>query len=280
MARTEDWSIALCDAGPLIHLDEMECLDLLQDFQEVLIPEQVRDEVARHRPALKTEGLNVRFLPVVIPSDPQFLAIVKAFSLDLGEQAALLLMGRYPGAVLLTPARDSTSVNPSHPLESPAGADRAGGIKSDRKFLIRPVDFPTPRSSLDRRRPERTGWPMRGEMTMPKFLLLLHENPADFQSLSPEDMQKVTERYHAWSAQLLSQGKMVRGQKLFDEGGRHLRRQGSEVTVADGPYTEAKEVVGGLYELETADYEEAATLAQGCPHLDFGWIEIRRIEIG
>ena len=96
MAATEDWPIALCDAGPLIHLDEMDCLDLLKDFKAILIPEQVRDEVARHRPAaLKSQTLDIQCLPVPISTDPQFRALGKAFSLDLGEQAALLLMGRY-----------------------------------------------------------------------------------------------------------------------------------------------------------------------------------------
>ena len=50
MAEIEAWPVAICDAGPLIHLAEIGCLDLLRDFQAVLIPEQVREEVARHRP--------------------------------------------------------------------------------------------------------------------------------------------------------------------------------------------------------------------------------------
>ena len=33
---------------------------------------------------------------------------------------------------------------------------------------------------------------------MAKFLLLLHENPKDFQNLPPEEMQAMFERYRAW----------------------------------------------------------------------------------
>ena len=117
---------------------------------------------------------------------------------------------------------------------------------------------------------------------MPKFVLLLHENPSDFQAWSPEEMQACIERYRAWSDGLLAQGKMLGGKKLQEEGGRHLRRSktgtASEVTVADGPYAEAKEVLGGLFEIEAADYEEAVALAGTCPHLDFGWIEVREID--
>lgn len=102
MAGIEPWPVAICDAGPLIHLAEIGCLDLLRDFQAVLIPEQVRDEVARHRPDALDSGLPVRYVPVEVSTDPHFKALVKAFSLDSGEQAALSLMDRVPDALLLT----------------------------------------------------------------------------------------------------------------------------------------------------------------------------------
>jgi predicted nucleic acid-binding protein len=103
VAETEAWPVAICDAGPLIHLAEIGCLDLLRDFQAVLIPEQVREEVARHRPdALAASVLSVRYVPVEVSADPHFKALVKAFSLDSGEQAALSLMVHDPKALLLT----------------------------------------------------------------------------------------------------------------------------------------------------------------------------------
>lgn len=43
-------AIIVCDAGPLIHLDELGCLHLLNDFEEVLIPKEVWQEVEHHRP--------------------------------------------------------------------------------------------------------------------------------------------------------------------------------------------------------------------------------------
>jgi hypothetical protein len=42
--------LVVCDAGPIIHLDELDCLRLLEDFPEVLIPDVVWDEVMHHRP--------------------------------------------------------------------------------------------------------------------------------------------------------------------------------------------------------------------------------------
>ena len=48
MGKTEP--IVIADAGPVIHLDELGCLNLLADFGSVIIPEAVYQEVERHRP--------------------------------------------------------------------------------------------------------------------------------------------------------------------------------------------------------------------------------------
>lgn len=114
---------------------------------------------------------------------------------------------------------------------------------------------------------------------MPQFLLILRENPANYQGWSPEDMQQVLGKYRAWSEKLVSENKLAGGQKLREEGGRHLTRgASSEVTVAEGPYAEAREVIGGFFQIHAADYDEAVALARTCPHMDNGWIEVREIE--
>ena len=93
----------ICDAGPLIHLDELGCLDLLGDFQSIFVPDQVWHEVERHRPgALKHSGVQLQGMPVMISEDAPFQALVQTLSLDLGEQAALSLAVFHPDAILLT----------------------------------------------------------------------------------------------------------------------------------------------------------------------------------
>lgn len=93
----------VADAGPLIHLDELECLDLLNDFPSVSIPIQVWDEVLRHRSqALSDPPKFWLRRHVEIPHDEEFRALVKTFGLDLGEQAALTLMREYPRGVFVT----------------------------------------------------------------------------------------------------------------------------------------------------------------------------------
>ena len=118
---------------------------------------------------------------------------------------------------------------------------------------------------------------------MPQFMLLLHEDPADARALSPEEMQRIIERYGAWSRELAAQGRLAGGEKLADDGGRHVRpngaaRGGGAAVVTDGPYVEGKEVVAGYFTVEAPDYDGAVAIASGCPHLAHGWIEVRRID--
>ena len=114
---------------------------------------------------------------------------------------------------------------------------------------------------------------------MPNYLLLLHEQPSDFSSFSPEQIQAVIEEYMAWSRKLASDGKLVGGQKLTDEGGRQLSGYNGDFRVSDGPFAEAKEVIGGFFSVSAADYDEATEISKDCPHLKYGGrIELREIE--
>jgi len=93
----------VCDAGPAIHLDELGCLDLLKDFQEVLLPNTVWEEIKRHRPsALNKAGLPFVQRPGKTPSSEPLLTLCKIFSLDAGEIEALALMEQRPQAMFLT----------------------------------------------------------------------------------------------------------------------------------------------------------------------------------
>jgi predicted nucleic acid-binding protein len=100
---TDSIPLIICDAGPLIHLDEIGCLELLTDFDKVLVPGQVWQEVQHHRPtALANHVLKLQQVVVAIDPSFTFQRLVHKFTLDLGEQAALSLMANHPTALLLT----------------------------------------------------------------------------------------------------------------------------------------------------------------------------------
>jgi predicted nucleic acid-binding protein len=94
--------VVVCDAGPIIHLDQLCSLDLLADFAEVLVPETVWDEVSRHRPmALRGRPKLTRTKAPEI-SSAELEALGRVLSLHQGEQEALRLAEATLGCVLLT----------------------------------------------------------------------------------------------------------------------------------------------------------------------------------
>lgn len=117
---------------------------------------------------------------------------------------------------------------------------------------------------------------------MDQYLLLLHESPADYADVSPSEMQAIIDRYSKWAKQLAAEGRIAGGHKLADDGGKRLRagRGGGAPLVTDGPYAEAKDVVGGLFIVNAESYDDAVRIATSCPHLrGDNVVEVRRIEV-
>lgn len=112
---------------------------------------------------------------------------------------------------------------------------------------------------------------------MESYLLLLHGRD-NYQRLSPEQMQTIFGRYRAWSQKLRDAGRILGSNKLEDHSGRVLRSASGELHITDGPYAESKDVLGGYFLVSAETYEDAVELCRDCPHLDFGAIEVRRVE--
>jgi len=116
---------------------------------------------------------------------------------------------------------------------------------------------------------------------MAQFMLLLHQVPGYNSDLPREKMLEMTKKYMAWAEGLRAKGKMVGGEKLTASGGRQLRVKDGKTVASDGPYAEAKDVIGGYFVIEAKDLAEAEALAGDCPHLALSptnWAEIRPIE--
>ena len=96
--------IVVCDAGPVIHLDEVGCLGLLSDFSRCLVPEAVWVEVERVRPtAMSQSGFIVEKVAVESTDFHDEVAVLStSLSLHTGELAALRLAKSTPHSLLLT----------------------------------------------------------------------------------------------------------------------------------------------------------------------------------
>lgn len=95
--------VVVCDAGPLIHLDELGSLSLLSDFGEILVPIAVWDEVARHRPqALIVGGVPLRRVESLSMASADLDALARTLPLHDGEREALKLAQEFRAEILLS----------------------------------------------------------------------------------------------------------------------------------------------------------------------------------
>ncbi len=93
----------VADAGPIIHLDELACLDLLADFGRIIVPETVWLEVLRYRPLALESGAGALFFrQSVLKPSPLVNALTPIYTLHRGEQEALHLCVEFGNCLLLT----------------------------------------------------------------------------------------------------------------------------------------------------------------------------------
>ena len=96
-------------------------------------------------------------------------------------------------------------------------------------------------------------------MATQKYLVFLRSAPVKQEPPSPEQMQEMYAAFNAWKDKY--------SDNIVDMGGR-LRPGGKILTasgVTDGPFAEAKEVVGGYMVIAAEDYEGAVQVARECP---------------
>jgi hypothetical protein len=113
---------------------------------------------------------------------------------------------------------------------------------------------------------------------MAKFMLLLESPPGQWRDLSAEEIQRKVERYQAWADRVRTSGRYLSSEKLAEEGGKVLERRQGRLTVVDGPYAEAKEVVGGYFLFRAASFDEAIDLVRDCPFLEDYRLAIRQTD--
>jgi len=95
---------------------------------------------------------------------------------------------------------------------------------------------------------------------------------------SPEQMQKHLEKWVAWFKELGAKGHIKDPGHPLEGAGMVVK--GRQKIVTDGPYAEAKDVVGGYMLIEARDLAHAVEISKGCPILEVGGsVEVRPTQI-
>lgn len=119
------------------------------------------------------------------------------------------------------------------------------------------------------------------DTTTSAYLLVFRETtPERYEEMTYEERRAALERWNAWCDGLAAQGRVKGGNTLGPEG-RVVSRTGGARDVAravDGPFAEAKELIGGYLLLSAASLAEATAIAEGCPNLPYGMeVEVRPV---
>jgi len=90
-------------------------------------------------------------------------------------------------------------------------------------------------------------------------------------------MQKNMEKWVAWFKDLGATGHLKDPGNPLEPTGKVVK--GKQKVITDGPYAEAKDVVGGYTVVETKDLAQALELSKDCPILDAGGsVEVRPVQ--
>jgi hypothetical protein len=93
---------------------------------------------------------------------------------------------------------------------------------------------------------------------------------------SPERMQQMMQKWMSWLKGLAEKGHIKDQGQPLERAGKLVK--GKQKTVTDGPFAEAKDVVGGYTLIEARDLEQAVELSKGCPIFEVeGAVEVRPV---
>ena len=93
---------------------------------------------------------------------------------------------------------------------------------------------------------------------------------------SPEQAQQIMQKWVTWLKDLGAKGHIKDQGQPLEPSGKLVK--GTQKTVTDGPFAEAKDIVGGYTLIEARDLAQAVELSKGCPIFEVdGAVEVRPV---
>ncbi len=111
------------------------------------------------------------------------------------------------------------------------------------------------------------------------YMLLIVEQTGQRLERSPAEGHEVYDRMLRWGADLKSRGVLLAGESLKtqDADTARVAVRGGKPQVLDGPFTEAKEMIGGFFLVNCDTREEAIAVAASCPAAQWCTVEVRAV---
>ena len=111
-----------------------------------------------------------------------------------------------------------------------------------------------------------------------KFMLLIYNDPTLLSELPEQQFNAAMRDCLAHADDLRREGRILDSQMLEDPGkAKSVRIRNGRKTTFDGPFAEAKEVLGGFNLIEADSMEEALEIAEAFPWTRTGCVEVRPV---
>jgi hypothetical protein len=106
------------------------------------------------------------------------------------------------------------------------------------------------------------------------MMIFRNEKKEGGEKPSAEQMQAVMKQWQNWIGGIAAKGKYSGTNRLISEG----KTIKPNKVVTDGPYVEAKEMIGGYLIVKANSLDEAVEMAKSCPGLLYGGnVEVRSV---
>lgn len=113
---------------------------------------------------------------------------------------------------------------------------------------------------------------------MPAYMLLMIESPTQRATRTEAQGREVYARMQRFGEGLRQQGKLLAMESLASQASAvRVSAVGGSSRVLDGPFSEAKEMVGGFFMVDCASLDEAVALAHLCPAAEWATVEVRAL---
>lgn len=108
------------------------------------------------------------------------------------------------------------------------------------------------------------------------YMLLILEDPAQRGTRTEAEGHAVFDRMLRFADDLKQRG-VLRGVESLkaQRDGARVTVSGGRAQVLDGPFAEAKEMVGGFFLIDVGTREEALRIAAQCPAAEWATVEVR-----
>lgn len=108
------------------------------------------------------------------------------------------------------------------------------------------------------------------------YMLLVLQQPGEV--VQGAEGRERYDRMMGFAKDLAERGVLVSGESLgSDLTAVRVRKRKGKVTAVDGPFAEAKEIVGGFFLLNCPTRAEALAIAHECPAIEWATVEVREL---